>query len=596
MIKTNSFIFKLFHIKSLSVYHLTLILFISSSILSIIIISTGWVISENYQVQKKISTLKENTITQQKVKLKEEVLRLVSYLEFIQKDSTQYSQEQVRDKALQYFESLRFGNDGYVFVNTYSGNALLFNGKKLDEPKKMSDLKYPSGLDFYKTEMNLAKIPGGGSFQYDFTKLNDSVSYPKMSYIMGFDQWEWILGAGDYLDNLDNDIAKMENELKSKLHKQVLLIIGIFIPILILLILLSTIPAKFIQNQFNKFIQIINNQSSEKENQLYLKQIRIRDLQKIGKEILKTDALAKQLGNIIDSSNNDIYIFQKDNLQFAHANKGAMQHCGYSMSELQNMNFLNVLVNVNNKQFLDLIEPFNHNLSKKIKFESILRRKNNTLYQIDVQLTRSYLNEKEVYVAFIYDITERKKTEQSLINSKNYTQTIFDSSTDAIIIHDAETGSIIDVNAQMSLLFGYEKTEVIGQTVEVFSANSEPITQKYTIKWLIKSQTEGKQTFEWRAKHKDGHLFWTEVSIAYIKIDNEYRYLATVRDIDDRKKVEQELEKYRLKLEDLVKERTKQLEDKNNSLEQINTIFVGRELKMAELKKEIEKLKEQLNN
>ncbi len=306
-----SVILNLFRIKSLSIYQLTLILFISSSILSIFIISTGWAISENIEVQKKISQLKENAILEQKEKLKEEVLRLISYIEFIQKDTIQYSQEQAMDRALLYFEGLRFGNDGYVFVNTYSGNALLFNGNKLDTPKKMSDLKYPSGIDFYETEMNLAKIPGGGAFQYDFTKLNDSISYPKISYIMGYDKWGWILGAGDYLDNLDNEIVLMENNLKNNLYKEILLIASIFILILVLLVLLSTIPAKFIQNQFNKFFQIIKSQSSEKENQLYLNQIRIRDLAKIGKEILKTDALVKQFGNIIDTSNNDIYIIQK---------------------------------------------------------------------------------------------------------------------------------------------------------------------------------------------------------------------------------------------------------------------------------------------
>ncbi len=105
-------------------------------------------------------------------------------------------------------------------------------------------------------------------------------------------------------------------------------------------------------------------------------------------------------------------------------------------------------------------------------------------------------------------------------------------------------------------MYGYEKSEVIGKSTEHFSADFEPYTVQYAIEWLMKSKTEGKQTFEWLSKHKDGRLFWSEVSLVYIKIDDAYRYLATVRDIDDRKKTEQELEIYRLKLEELVKERT----------------------------------------
>ncbi len=119
-----------------------------------------------------------------------------------------------------------------------------------------------------------------------------------------------------------------------------------------------------------------------------------------------------------------------------------MHNCGYSLRELQNMSFLDVLENINNEQFFDLVAPLNYNIDEKIKFESILRRKNDTLYSIDVQLTLSFLNEKEVYVAFIYDITDRKKTEQALVNSKNYIQTIFDSSTDAIFIHECRNRRI----------------------------------------------------------------------------------------------------------------------------------------------------------
>jgi len=66
--------------------------------------------------------------------------------------------------------------------------------------------------------------------------------------------------------------------------------------------------------------------------------------------------------------------------------------------------------------------------------------------------------------------------------------------------------------------------------------------------------------------------------------------LSTLIEITERKLVEEELHKYRDHLEELVKERTAQLNQKNEELERFNKLFVGRELRMIELKKKIAEL------
>ena len=62
------------------------------------------------------------------------------------------------------------------------------------------------------------------------------------------------------------------------------------------------------------------------------------------------------------------------------------------------------------------------------------------------------------------------------------------------------------------------------------------------------------------------------------------------QDIIERKRIEEELQKHRDHLEELVKERTGELNEKNEELEKFNRLFVGRELRMIELKKRIEEL------
>jgi hypothetical protein len=71
------------------------------------------------------------------------------------------------------------------------------------------------------------------------------------------------------------------------------------------------------------------------------------------------------------------------------------------------------------------------------------------------------------------------------------------------------------------------------------------------------------------------------------------RSLGTVQDITARKCVEEDIRKLNQELDQRVKERTVELEAKNMELERMNKLFVGRELRMVELKQRIGELEQQ---
>jgi len=256
-----AFLFRLFRIKNLTVYQLTLSTLIITTVFTVGLIFTVWTYTETLRVKSRVKALKKTSFNQQKEELKTEVKQLIFYLEYIQRDTVYYTTEELKNKALLYFENIRFGNDGYVFINTYDGFALLFDGQRVDKIKDVNDLTDPSGFKIFKKELELAKLPDGGYFQYLFKKIYDDKPYSKLSYVIGFNKWKWIVGTGDYLDNIEEEIALLEKDLEKDMHRNIFTALGILMVILVILILLACWLAHWIQDQFNKFVLILKPSS-----------------------------------------------------------------------------------------------------------------------------------------------------------------------------------------------------------------------------------------------------------------------------------------------------------------------------------------------
>ncbi len=176
------------------------------------------------------------------------------------------------------------------------------------------------------------------------------------------------------------------------------------------------------------------------------------------------------------------------------------------------------------------------------------------------------------------NINEKKKAEAAIMESENRFRTIFDSINDGIFIQSIETGAIIDANNKMCEMTGYTRNEAGSVKLDDLGSGEPPYTKQDALEWIRKASTEGPQLFEWKAKAKSGSLFWSEVNIHRANIGGTDRLLVSVRDITQRKRTEEELHKYREHLEELVKERTSELEiarDRAESADKLKSIFIA---------------------
>ncbi|SPF46993.1 putative Histidine kinase [Syntrophobacter sp. SbD1] len=139
------------------------------------------------------------------------------------------------------------------------------------------------------------------------------------------------------------------------------------------------------------------------------------------------------------------------------------------------------------------------------------------------------------------DVTERKRAEDALRQSERNYREIFNTANDAIFVHDADTGTILDVNDSMLHLFGFSREEALRLSPNDSSLGTSPYSAVEVRQWMAKAIEEGPQVFEWHARKKSGELFWVEVALKSADISGQRRMLAIVRDMTERKQAEDSL-------------------------------------------------------
>jgi PAS domain S-box-containing protein len=118
---------------------------------------------------------------------------------------------------------------------------------------------------------------------------------------------------------------------------------------------------------------------------------------------------------------------------------------------------------------------------------------------------------------------------------------LYHSVNDAIFVHDARTGEILDVNETACEMYGYSRDEMRTLTIEDLSSGEPPYTQETAGEHVEKAAAGDPQRFDWRARDSDGDLFWVEVSMQGATIGDRQLILVIARDTTDRKEMEAEI-------------------------------------------------------
>ncbi|WP_025322378.1 hybrid sensor histidine kinase/response regulator [Deferrisoma camini] len=118
---------------------------------------------------------------------------------------------------------------------------------------------------------------------------------------------------------------------------------------------------------------------------------------------------------------------------------------------------------------------------------------------------------------------------------------LLDAVAEALFVHDPADGRIVFVNRAACDLYGWPAEELLGMEVGDLSEGEPPYSQREAAEWVRRAGEQGPQRFEWRARARDGRLFWVEVCLRRARVAGHDLVVASVRDIDEAKRGQEAL-------------------------------------------------------
>jgi two-component system sensor histidine kinase/response regulator len=174
----------------------------------------------------------------------------------------------------------------------------------------------------------------------------------------------------------------------------------------------------------------------------------------------------------------------------------------------------------------------------RYEFQGI--RRDGQVNQVEVSATRIVYQGTEISLAFLRDISERKRSEEALKESEAKYRNLFESAHDAIGLLQGDC--FADCNTETLIMFNAGRMQIIGRTLWDLSPPQQPdgSLSSDLSRMKINGALEGEpQFFEWKYLRVNGAPFDAEVSLNRILVRQETYLLAIIRDITERKRMEE---------------------------------------------------------
>lgn len=163
-----------------------------------------------------------------------------------------------REQVKKILRQLRYGKDGYFFVYTYDGVNQVLGPKPEIEGKNLFNAKDAGGKFFIQDILNAARNSDGYA-EYLWNKPSVGRDVSKLSYTQTLDKYQWVLGTGFYIDDIENILAEQRQQQEANTRSSMMRVSLISLFVMALTTLITSIIGNKISTPLRHVVAALND-------------------------------------------------------------------------------------------------------------------------------------------------------------------------------------------------------------------------------------------------------------------------------------------------------------------------------------------------
>lgn len=193
--------------------------------LMVAMLLVAWVTELQFEklATQTASTFRESIIDSRKQELKNYVSLAMSSIDHIYGHDNQ-DDEAAQELVVGILSDLEFGEDGYFFAYSDLGDNIVHPKQTYRIGRNWWGLQDETGQFLIQDLIGRAQ-EGGGYVEYFWEKPSNNQIAKKLAYSVMLDRWQWMLGTGIYIDDIDEDVASIQSEIDKQIRNSAFVIL-----------------------------------------------------------------------------------------------------------------------------------------------------------------------------------------------------------------------------------------------------------------------------------------------------------------------------------------------------------------------------------
>ncbi|MFW5488663.1 MAG: methyl-accepting chemotaxis protein [Desulfovibrio sp.] len=133
----------------------------------------------------------------------------------------------MKAEALQQLAKMRQSDGNYFWVNNLEPRVIMNPANPALDGKLVGDMQDTKGKYFFRAMVDTVQSSGQGYVPYYWTKPGQKGDVPKLSFVKLFKPWEWVIGMGVYIDDIDKAVLAKKKALDATVQSIIFIILGI---------------------------------------------------------------------------------------------------------------------------------------------------------------------------------------------------------------------------------------------------------------------------------------------------------------------------------------------------------------------------------